>query len=235
MSLLNWLFAKKSPAASIADAIDTQPLASAAPTAAPTDPLAQLKQQRHENRENLYELVRGVMLRCEVLSSHYKFKVLSLDARGRQFLVMIDLLNDTALPPQRWAAVEQLMTTTALHHHDLQVKAVYWRMMMASTEPAVPPPVADTSVAGVAEADASANAPIAPGLRGYEPIHQDEVLAFKKALEEISPPDAAPAVHPEAHRPQGPSAQRHGFEDTQLLEPDPNNSPLSKTQFGGLD
>jgi len=206
----------------------------AAPSStAPNDPLAELKQQRHENRENLYELVREVMLRSEVLSSHYKFKVLSLDARGRQFLVMIDLLNDSALPSHRWAAVEQLMTTTALQHHDLLVKAVYWRLMMTSAEPVgaavVAPPPAVTPAATY-----EATVVIAPSPRGYEPINQDEVLAFKKAIAGVA---AAPtsAKEPTPRTPPAAATQRKGFEDTQLLEPEPGGSPLSKTQFGGLD
>lgn len=240
MSLLSWLFTKKAPPAT--QASDNNRLSSTQPAPGQAvDPLAELKQQRHENRENLYEVVRSVMLRCEVLSSHYKFKVLSLDARGRQFLVMIDLIDDTALPPHRWAAVEQLMSTTATQHHDLQIKAVYWRMMMAQTVPAGSTPSQDATVAMGAVAPAvaapavtSAREPIAPGLHGYEPIHQEEVLAFKKAIAASSS-----APNPESGQvlSSGPrhAPPEHGYEDTQLLEPDPSAAPLSKTQFGGLD
>jgi len=238
VSLLSWLFPKKSAAAPAVDAADTQRLSPTQSSGSAVDPLAELKQQRHDNRENLYETVRSVMLRSEVLSSHYKFKVLSLDARGRQFLVMVDLLNDTALPPHRWAAVEQLMANTAAQHHDLQVKAVYWRMMMAQTEPA--PDVqahrqASTSAAApvAAAAAAQASTPIAPSLHGYEPINQDEVLAFKKAIAGATAESAQTARAP-ASSPQR-AVPEHGYEDTQIMEPDPAAAPLSKTQFGGLD
>lgn len=235
MSLLSWLFTKKAaPAALVAD---HDPLPSARPAPGGGDPLPGLKQQRHENRENLYEVVRSVMLRSEVLSSHYKFKVLSLDTQGRQFVVMIDLLNKAALPPHRWAAIEQLMATTALQHHDLQVKSIYWRMMMMPFEPdaaasAEHPASPQPSVEAMSQEAASE--PIAPGPRGFEPIHQDEVTAFKKAIASGAQPQTpAPGqvVHSGARRP----APQHGFEDTQVLEPDPGASPLSKTQFGGLD
>lgn len=243
MSLLSWLFTKKALPAPVAQAAESDRLSSTPPAPGQVDPLAELKQQRHENRENLYEVVRSVMLRSEVLSSHYKFKVLSLDARGRQFLVMIDLINDTALPPHRWAAVEQLMATTATQHHDLQIKAVYWRMMMAQTVPAGAPaqdttlPLGATAPAvavTAAAAVASASEPIAPGLHGYEPIHQEEVLAFKKAIAASAPaqvPDESQVLS------SGPrhAPLEHGYEDTQLMEPDPTSAPLSKTQFGGLD
>ena len=42
------------------------------------------KQERLERRELLYAVVREAMVRASVLSSTYKFKVLSLDPRGRQ-------------------------------------------------------------------------------------------------------------------------------------------------------
>lgn len=229
MSILSWLFHDKSsdPAASAnASAAGQTPVQSGA---AQPDPMEELKEQRHQHRENLYEVVRSVMLRSEVLTSNYKFKVLSLDVRGRQFMVMIDLLNDQALPPQRWAGVEQLMATTALQHHDLQVKAVYWRLMMAPSEvtssPAAEAAPATAPAATAAASPAAAAAVIAPALHGFEPINQDEVMAFKRAIE-----GAAPSPGPA--RSETPA---HGYEDTQLMEPEPEVSPLSKTQFGGLD
>src|SRR5574343_431788 len=42
----------------------------------------------------LYTVVRDAMVRAGVLSASYKFKVLSLDQRGRQFLVMMDLARE---------------------------------------------------------------------------------------------------------------------------------------------
>ena len=49
-----------------------------------------LRQQRAGRREQLFALVRENMIRMGVLSSHYKFKVLTLDPAGEQFIVMVD-------------------------------------------------------------------------------------------------------------------------------------------------
>ncbi len=232
MSLFSWLFSK--PSAATADAAVTP-----AAAATPSDPLAELKQQRHDNRESLYEVVRSVMLRSEVLSSHYKFKVLSLDARGRQFLVMIDLLNDATLAPHRWSGIEQLMTMTALQHHDLEVKGLYWRLMMQPT-PATSAAKSDVSVlasaAAPAMATAAAAAAIAEPIDGFEPIHQDEVMAFKKAIAEATPAaEAAPEVGRLVSSGPRKAPPAHGYEDTQLIGSEEGASPLSKTQYGGLD
>ena len=178
-------------------------------------------------------MVRNVMLRSEVLASHYKFKVLSLDARGRQFLVMIDLLGDQVLAPGRWNAVEQLMAMTAAQRYDLQVKAVYWRLVPHTAaeaaqlrEAPMREPARPTAVAATAT----------PARPGFDPIDNDEVLAFKKAISEASPGTPAD-VKPGQVLTSGPRkpAPPPGYEDTQLLEPDDVASPLSRTQFGGLD
>src|SRR5450830_1025943 len=92
------------------------------------------KAQRQARRESLYAVIREALLRSEVLASRYKFKVLSLDSHGRQFLVMIDLLDATALPPQRFLAVEQLIVSHSTQQHGLFVKAVYWRANDAMPE-----------------------------------------------------------------------------------------------------
>ncbi|MBT3066377.1 hypothetical protein [Rhodoferax sp. U11-2br] len=234
MSVFSWLFAKSAPEPTAAAPAVTK---SAAPRSVPgpnsVDPLADLKHQRHERRENLYDVVRNVMLRSEVLASHYKFKVLSLDARGRQFLVMIDLLGDQVLAPGRWNAVEQLMAMTAAQRYDLQVKAVYWRLVPHTAAEA-----ARRSAQPIEEpvrAPAEVAIPATPARQGYDPIDNDEVLAFKKAISEASPGTPAD-VKPGEVLTSGPRkpAPPPGYEDTQLLEPDDAASPLSRTQFGGL-
>jgi hypothetical protein len=236
MSVFSWLFAKSTPEPSTNAPAG---VAKVAPVAGPAsvDPLSDLKHQRHERRENLYDVVRNVMLRSEVLASHYKFKVLSLDARGRQFLVMIDLLGDQVLSNQRWNAVEQLMAMTAAQRYDLQVKAVYWRLVPQSlnetarpSAPPVSPHLADE--ARLAQTGAS----VAPAKQGFEPIENEEVLAFKKAISDATQgeqPSSKPGqvVTSGPRKPTAPP----GYEDTQLLEPDEVASPLSRTQFGELD
>src|SRR5688500_8997910 len=67
------------------------------------------KQERLERRELLYAVVRESMVRAGVLSSTYKFKVLSLDPRGRQFLVMVDLSRGAGGDTHRLAEIEAMI------------------------------------------------------------------------------------------------------------------------------
>ena len=89
---------------------------------------ANRKNERMARRELLYQVIRDSMMRAGVLSSSYKFKVLSLDARGRQFLVMCDLARDYGGETSRLAEIEALIAQGAKTRHDILVTAVYWRM-----------------------------------------------------------------------------------------------------------
>jgi hypothetical protein len=81
-----------------------------------------------ERRELLYTVVRDAMVRAGVLSASYKFKVLSLDQRGRQFLVMMDLAREYGGETARLSEIEALIAQTAKTRYDILVTAVYWRI-----------------------------------------------------------------------------------------------------------
>lgn len=203
-----------------------------------------LKTQRQERRDRLYAVVREAMLRSEVLASRYKFKVLSLDSNGREFLVMVDLLDVAAVPPGRFSVIEQLIISHANQQHGMCVKSVYWRVnVVPAAMPSLPaqhmsaPPV-PTSVVRAAAPVASSPLPRPSSTPThapvFEPIDQAEVLAFKKAL------GATPSADTDVAGKVRTSGPRHrnaatGYEDTQLLEQsDEVASPLSRTQFGDL-
>lgn len=97
--------------------------------AASSKPADSRKSERGERRELVYTAVRDTMMHAGwVLSSSYKFKVLSLDQRGSQFLVMIDLAREYGGDTARLNEIELLITETAKTRHDIQVTAVYWRI-----------------------------------------------------------------------------------------------------------
>ena len=81
-----------------------------------------------ERRELLYTVVRDAMVRAGVRSASYKFKVLSLDQRGRQFLVMMDLAREYGGETARLSEIEALIAQTAKTRYDILVTAVYWRI-----------------------------------------------------------------------------------------------------------
>ena len=165
MSLFNW-FAKK-PSASPAMPIETSgvgavdatvPLsASGKPRGAlpsvPPGSAANRKGERLERREMLYTVVREAMIRAGVLSSTYKFKVLSLDSRGRQYLIMMDMARQYAGETARLAEIESLIAQHAKTRYDIVVTAVYWRINEHVT-------------AGLTRTSASAAAPTRPPVAG---------------------------------------------------------------------
>ena len=91
MVRLDNLFAKKPAAKAV-------PVQDAGPTPITSDDEQALdrKSMRLERRELLYAVVRESMARVGMLSSSYKYKVLSLDSRGKQYLIMMDLPREMA-------------------------------------------------------------------------------------------------------------------------------------------
>lgn len=240
MSLFGW-FSKKTqappPAAessSLGHMDATQPYShnsksrsKGAPNSVPGSP-ANRKHERLERRELLYAVVRESMTRAGLLSTSYKFKVLSLDSRGRQYLIMMDMARQNVGDPQRLADMESHIAKVAKSRHDILVTAVYWRVNEHVTAGLA------RSSGLAATAPDSKPAPVvaaAPAAPRYEPLQADEVMAFKQALAATPSPATLSApgeiVRSGRRNPAPPS-----FQDTEL---DDRNSPLSGTQYGDLN
>lgn len=269
MSLFSWFFRKpqaKAPAARprpaapplraeaapLAGARNSKPLLEPQPT---PEQLAGRKNERMERRELLYTVVRDAMVRAGVLSAGYKFKVLSLDQRGAQFLVMMDLVPEYGSDTARLSEIEAMIAQAARTRFDILVTAVYWRVndqaagsRRAAAAPAAAPgtapaPLAPTSPIIAAPRPAPARngnpvlssrpAPLVPPAPPaaarttprFEPIEADEVAAFKQAL-----------VHAAATRPVAPPpplgvTTRSG----PLLPPAPAPTGFEDTVMPGQD
>lgn len=217
MSLFSWLHPSKKPAL-VAEDSSVLPHDATIPfgkmptgdAALANGQPANRKNERMGRRELLYGVVRQAMTRAGVLSASYKFKVLSLDPRGRQFLVMVDLARTYNGETARLAEIEALIAQGAKSRHDILVTAVYWRMnehvavgnpnmqlkqrgaqadLGHDSHPAVldSAPASDSNPVPLA-----AETPPPPKPAGrFDPIRADEVAAFKQAL-------AAGATHPAA-------------------------------------
>jgi len=116
MSLLNWL----SPKSGSRHTAGTTTPAISNKTAS--------KLQRATHRDLLYPIIRESMVRAGILSSRYKFKVLSADTRGQKFLVMMDLAPDIMEHSDQLAQIETLIAHHAAARHHLQVLGTYWRV-----------------------------------------------------------------------------------------------------------
>ena len=217
MSLLSWLFPPQKAAKGSAGA--TQPESSGLSRMEPTRPVASnrnsaasgkhpadnaqpgnRKSERMARRELLYTVVREAMVRAGMLSSSYKFKVLSLDARGRQFLVMMDLAREHGDETSRLAEIEALIAQSAKSRYDIVVTAVYWRLndhvavglpqtRHPAARPSGPMPLEPLAAAPVSRPAPLISQPMplpvarpAPAGARYDPIEADEVAAFKQAL-----------------------------------------------------
>lgn len=190
------------------------------------DLAANRKGERLERREQLYTVVRESLTAAGILSSSYKFKVLSLDSRGRQYLIMMDIDRRYASDTGRLAEIEGLIAHNAKSRHDILVTAVYWRVnetvTAGLTRVSAPAPIGATP----APSTATATKP------RYEPLHEDEVAAFKQALASASPTTSSATHGQVVHSGRRNPAPLPVFQDTQI---DDYRSPLSGTQYGDLN
>ena len=263
MSLLSWMF----PAKKAAKPTTVTPESSGLSRMEPTRPAARgsreivpgsnaqpanRKQARMARRELLYSVVREAMMRAGILSASYKFKVLSLDGHGRQFLVMVDLARDCEADTPQLAEVEAAIAQAAKVRHDILVSAVYWRMSehVAVGEPKAQSQRAEAMTDSQPIPLDSEPAPLVtkPAARPrFEPIGTDEVAAFKRALAagaQAAPAGAAatgagaasaPAFDGKSHH--GPQSYTllTGFEDTEVADSEARTPVLSGTQYGSLN
>jgi hypothetical protein len=273
MSLLSWLSPKKStrphaPETSGLKMDATRPVhtkntpASNKAAALDAEHAGNRKGERMARRELLYSVVRESMVRAGFLSASYKFKVLSLDQRGRQFLVMVDLAGRNGSDTNRLAEIEALIAQSAKARYDILVTAIYWRTNehVAVGNPA-PQHFHSSSPAPLVSAPApldSSPAPLAPSSRPaslsspsrpaplesgmpprkpaprFEPLQADEVTAFKKALAAAAAVGLPAGVEPEAPKSSRSYTLLTGYEDTEMPDPEVRSPALSATQYGDL-
>lgn len=247
MSFLDW-FSRKAPVPAVDSGVSsglghadaTQPIYNSerprpkTSTAPISGVPSSRRAERQERREQLYMVVRECMTHAGVLSSRYKFKVLSLDSKGKEYLVMIDLPRENAVEGQRLMDIELLIARNAKNLHGILVTAVYWRLVtqvasniqtVRAASPAARPaalPSLRARAAGLAE-------PAAPR---FEPLQEDEVAAFKKALASVPAAQVTPPAGEIVRSGRRNPAPMPHFPDTEL---DDSHSPLSGTQYGDLN
>lgn len=233
MSFFNWFSGKSSQAKFTANEAPGHLPAGRTTAAAGAPPRLQAETarlgdgggrlKRHARREQLYVAIREAMTRAGVLSASYKFKVLSLDQPGNEFLVMMDLLKAGDDLPGQITEIESLIVQSAKARFEITVPAVYWRI--------------DDLAAGKALANSPEVAPkvAPPAVARYEPIEADEVAAFKQALQAASPQGARVAAAQGVKTRSGLRSYTllTGFEETEMLMSD-SVPALSNTQYGDL-
>jgi len=188
------------------------------------------KTHRHARREQLYVAIREAMTHSGVLSSRYKFKVLSIDQRGDTFLVMIDLSQQEAAQTEVLPDIEKKIMVQAMARFDIAVSSVYWRHGALVIEKRQQPEFQKT-----VEFDDQANGTIRKA-HVYKTIEFDELEAFREArLSAAKHKYSSPASDKKPSKsPVRRALVSADFEDTELIDGTPLQG-LSATQYGDLN
>ncbi len=144
--------------------------------ASPHDSAAPRPGERSARREMVYSAVRESMVRSGILSAAYKFKVLALDKRATQFIVMVDLAQQHCASPDKLTQIEALIAYSAKTRFEIVITSVYWRLNAQLGAVSSKAPRAASAGA------APSQAPMAPVPLGMDPVDEAEIAAFKKAL-----------------------------------------------------
>ncbi len=272
MSFLRWFSKKPTPVnhlavvgaarsstGQLATVLVSQASKSARPAlnsgAASSPVIEEYKVKRHARREQLYVTIRESMTRAGMLSASYKFKVLSLDQNGNQFLVMMDVAQELGASAEKLSQTEEALVHTAKAVYAITVTAVYWRVDRKSAANPVASLVNSVSarqaaalpVAAPAVADdfekRQANPPVVDAKHRHDSLLEEEVAAFKRSLA-AAPGTRVAAVTAialpvadaasKARNASRPYTLMTGFEDTEIPD-SPAMPALSATQYGELN
>lgn len=222
MSLINWLQAKKTGL--LRSGEPSRKRKSFGQTTLPL--VSPRRGRRILRREQLFSVVRESMIRGGVLSTSYDFKVLTLDANGDSFLVLIDLaLPADVMPDPYLLEIERWVQHSAQSRHSMSVPSVYWRRKAAHDQRGMALKAAvdaQTQRQQPPQRPTAIPMPTASQHTGQaQAVDAAEVEAFRQAL-------AAPA--PPLRR--GP----RDTEDRMMPVPESHSdfSALSETQYGKL-
>lgn len=239
MGLFNWFSNKSAPSGKASNThagAASVPIWNTPPMAGPTGDGNDLRMTRVEKREQLYGVVREVMARAGMISSSYKFKVLSLDSLGQTYLVMVDVGAQYMEDAERLRKMEEQLAQLSRERHQLQIQAVYWR---TNDHVFQTRPVQTSNVQRVNQMLQEQARPVVDD-RAFA---ETTILARPEDLSDYGRLDDGLATHggrdtsaAQVSQPRPNSRQAQptpsGFADTEI--DDRYVSPLSATQYGDL-
>lgn len=189
MSLFSWLQAKKPGPVRKPSAARTR--RSFVQTNLPM--ISPRRGRRILRREQLFSVVRESLIRGGVLSTSYEFKVLTLDANGDSFLVLIDLaLPAEVMPDEYLLEIERWIQSSAQSRHTMAVRSVYWRRKAVHDQRGIAlkaAVAAQTRRDVPVPSDTAIPSPLTTSLPARtQAVAPDEVEAFRRALQSAATP-----------------------------------------------
>ncbi len=164
-----------------------------------------LEERKAFRQEMLYQSIRESFLTMEVIGSMYKFKVLPVDMRHHRFIAMIDVaksfVTGKEAKTKSFAALEKLMRANAYKRFGVLIEGIYWRVsetesqfdQLSRTEDG--PATAGAAITAQTRQQAPAqpakqsNGAASLARNAYQPVSDEEALAFMQALQNgLAPP-----------------------------------------------
>jgi hypothetical protein len=78
-------------------------------------------------REKITKIVANLLSRSGIEAQHYKLILLTLDAKGYEYLVMLDLAREHIAFSSTLRQIEQHIIKESMNQFEIVVRAVYWQ------------------------------------------------------------------------------------------------------------
>jgi len=86
-------------------------------------------------REKLSKVVAEALDQAGMERQQYKLKILTLDSKSHEYLVMLDLAKEYLAFSSSLRQVERTIVKVAQQRHDIAVRSVYWQFNENNTAP----------------------------------------------------------------------------------------------------
>ena len=86
-------------------------------------------------REKLSKVVAEALAQAGMERQQYKLKLLTLDSKSNEYLVMLDLAKEYLAFSSSLRQVERTIVKVAQQRHDIAVRSVYWQFNENDTAP----------------------------------------------------------------------------------------------------
>lgn len=173
--------------------------------------------------EHLSKVVIESMTHMGAVSSSYRFKILSQDAKASSFIVLVEFPSGAKVEPKRLGEIEAIIRRAAHARFEIRVKCLYWRF---DETPLVLSESAVTPVRTIPTGNSKSlpEPPIGVGreyektrISDYQPATDEEIAELKSQFSQ------------QTKLPERP------WRDTEMLESEGGNAVIGATQYSKLN
>lgn len=172
---------------------------------------------------HLSKVVVESMTHMGAVSSSYRFKILSQDAKASSFIVLVEFPSGAKVEPKRLGEIEAIIRRAAHARFEIRVKCLYWRF------DAAPLVLSESAVTSVN------TKPTGNSKTLLEPPVEVESEYATTQLAHDQPATAEEMAELKSQFSQHAQVPERPWRDTEMLESEGSNAVIGATQYSKLN